>query len=479
MLRLNVYFLDKTHNERYNTKVKFYKQGEIKIMAIIKKIIVLFILICLLTGVKCFATTGNVNAPNGLVLRESASKDADPITTISNNETVEIIETEEEWYKVKFENFEGYLYKQYVEVNENEVVENTNVEEPIVENTNVEEPIVENTDNENVTNITENTTNQEVYPKQATTKINGKVYIMPSLASTVINNIEEQKEITITKSINSWLYVQSDDISGWIRKSIVEISDITEEIAEEQEEQEDEKQLEQETEPKKEETYESKKGYVNVSSSANIREEANTSSLVVTTLTNNTEVTIIGEEGEWYKITYGNYTGYISKNLVSDTQSTTTSRGNIDRNSTNSEETNNTSTQSAPVTDETLAGGEKIAAFARQYVGNASYVYGGTTPNGFDCSGFVYYVFNSCGYSLSRSCGVQASSGVAVTKDELLPGDILFFNNTSDGSIGHVGIYVGGGTMVHAANTRRGVTTDTINSGYYNTYYYSARRIAY
>ena len=55
--------------------------------------------------------------------------------------------------------------------------------------------------------------------------------------------------------------------------------------------------------------------------------------------------------------------------------------------------------------------------------------------------------------------------------------ELIFFNNGSNGSIGHVAIYVGNGTIVHAANTRRGVTTDTINSGYYNTYYYTARRV--
>lgn len=96
---------------------------------------------------------------------------------------------------------------------------------------------------------------------------------------------------------------------------------------------------------------------------------------------------------------------------------------------------------------------------------------------GFDCTGFTYYVYNSCGYSLSRSCSAQANTGTEVSKDTLQPGDLLLFNNGSNGSIGHVGIYIGGGNFIHAANSRRGVTTDTINSGYYDTYYYSARRI--
>ena len=133
-------------------------------------------------------------------------------------------------------------------------------------------------------------------------------------------------------------------------------------------------------------------------------------------------------------------------------------------------------TVTLPVVSDSSAGND-IAAYAKKYIGY-SYVSGGTTPNnGFDCSGFVYYIVNECGYSLSRSCQVQANSGVAVSRQNLVAGDLLFFCNGANGSIGHVGIYIGGGQFVHAANSKRGVTTDTINSGYYDKYYYSARRI--
>ena len=96
---------------------------------------------------------------------------------------------------------------------------------------------------------------------------------------------------------------------------------------------------------------------------------------------------------------------------------------------------------------------------------------------GFDCTGFTYYVYNACGYKLNRSCSVQEKTGIEVSKENLQPGDLLLFNNGSNGSIGHVGIYMGDGRFIHAVNTRRGVDTDTIYSGYYYTYYYSARRI--
>ena len=132
----------------------------------------------------------------------------------------------------------------------------------------------------------------------------------------------------------------------------------------------------------------------------------------------------------------------------------------------------------APVPQAASSEGERIANYAKQYIGYG-YGYGGTSPeSGFDCSGFAQYVYSSCGYSIGRTCSNQLGNGSQISKEELQVGDLVFFNNTSSGSVGHVGIYIGDNMIVHAANSRRGVTTDTIASGYYNNYYYTARRIA-
>lgn len=241
------------------------------------------------------------------------------------------------------------------------------------------------------------------------------------------------------------------------------------------------KPQEQEKEPEKEsDKLTLTKGYIN-SSSVNVRKEPNTSSEIITTLILNTGVSIVGQTDEWYKVTYGDYLGYIYKPLISETPMAT-SRGNETRSQeekTSSSVTTQPTDSSTPVYNTTsTTAGEQIVSFAKQYLGY-SYVYGGTTPGGgFDCSGFVYYVLKSCGYNISRSLTVQATTGTAVSKAELQLGDVIFFDNTSNGALGHVGIYVGDGRFIHAANPTRGVVTDTINSGYYNTYYHSARRIA-
>ena len=77
--------------------------------------------------------------------------------------------------------------------------------------------------------------------------------------------------------------------------------------------------------------------------------------------------------------------------------------------------------------------------------------------------------------NLNRTAAAQYSNGTAVSRGDLQVGDLVMFGNGSN--INHVGIYAGNGTIVHAANPSRGVTTDTINSGYYNTHYIGARRI--
>ncbi len=108
--------------------------------------------------------------------------------------------------------------------------------------------------------------------------------------------------------------------------------------------------------------------------------------------------------------------------------------------------------------------GQQIADFAVQYVGNP-YVWGGTSlTEGADCSGFVQTVFANFGLYLSRTAESQSYGGTSISLDNLHPGDLLFYNST--GSIDHVAIYIGGGQIVHAANSRSGII---ISNAYYQT----------
>lgn len=125
-------------------------------------------------------------------------------------------------------------------------------------------------------------------------------------------------------------------------------------------------------------------------------------------------------------------------------------------------------------TSSSNAYGSSVVDYAMQFLG-CRYVYGGTSTSGFDCSGFTQYVYKNFGVSLNRSSGAQYSNGVSVSRSELQPGDLLFFNGYSS-SITHVGLYIGNNQMIHASTPSTGVIISDL-SGYYTNTYVGARRV--
>ncbi|MFZ3101036.1 MAG: C40 family peptidase [Desulfitobacteriaceae bacterium] len=103
-----------------------------------------------------------------------------------------------------------------------------------------------------------------------------------------------------------------------------------------------------------------------------------------------------------------------------------------------------------------------------------SYVFGGTTRNGFDCSGFTQYVFAGSEISLPRTSFEQFKSGTSVNQEKLQQGDLVFFTTYAKGA-SHVGIYISGGNFVHASIN--GVKISSLNESYYNSHYVGARRV--
>jgi cell wall-associated NlpC family hydrolase len=126
----------------------------------------------------------------------------------------------------------------------------------------------------------------------------------------------------------------------------------------------------------------------------------------------------------------------------------------------------------------TAGGGAALAALAREYLGYP-YVFGGSTPAGFDCSGFVKYVAaRALGIQLGRDVFAQINAGVPVAPDDLRPGDLVFQKNTYRWGLSHVGIYIGNGQMISAQSESTGVRIQHIWDGYWGPRFYGARRIA-
>ncbi|MBQ6868462.1 MAG: C40 family peptidase [Clostridia bacterium] len=162
---------------------------------------------------------------------------------------------------------------------------------------------------------------------------------------------------------------------------------------------------------------------------------------------------IIGINNGWLKVKYKGTTGYISPDYVEFVELTEADKAEAE-----------------------VSKGQQVVNKAKQYLG-VKYVYGGASPSGFDCSGFTSYVYKQFGIKLNRSSSAQTSNGYKVSKSELQLGDLVFFSSPGSKSVGHVGIYIGNGNFIHAVKPGRAVEIDTMTSGYYNTYYWGARRV--
>ncbi len=122
--------------------------------------------------------------------------------------------------------------------------------------------------------------------------------------------------------------------------------------------------------------------------------------------------------------------------------------------------------------------GEQIASTALKYLGTP-YVWGGTSPSGFDCSGFVYYVMNQVlgNGSFPRSMGDQVLQGTPVDPNDLQPGDLVFQQNTYQWGLSHAGIYIGNGQFINAENESTGVAIADLWDNYWGPRFFTARRI--
>lgn len=116
---------------------------------------------------------------------------------------------------------------------------------------------------------------------------------------------------------------------------------------------------------------------------------------------------------------------------------------------------------------------QRLLGIASQYEG-VPYVFGGTSPSGFDCSGFTRYVYSAVGVNLPRMADEQYGVGNDVSMSNLAPGDLVFFSTYAPG-VSHVGIYIGNNQFINASND--GVSVASLNSSYWSSHYVGAKRV--
>ncbi len=218
-------------------------------------------------------------------------------------------------------------------------------------------------------------------------------------------------------------------------------------------------------------------GYGRVNGTAvNVRSGPGTSYAVVGQADLGDSAYIIGINNQWFRVIYGDSLGYIRSDYVDLTEIPYENRASdqeplfyIGGKSTGvapsadalRQKTNGTARQ-------------EIVNTAKQYIG-APYAWGGTSPSGFDCSSFVQFVFAKHGVSLPRTSSQQWSVGSSVSRANLQPGDLVFFNTSGQG-VSHVGIYIGNGQFIHASSSR-GIIISELSSSYWSPRYIGAKQI--
>lgn len=128
-----------------------------------------------------------------------------------------------------------------------------------------------------------------------------------------------------------------------------------------------------------------------------------------------------------------------------------------------------------PFKTEAAFSAKTLIAEAHKVIGTP-YRAGGTTPKGFDCSGFVSYTYKKVGVSLPHSSGAMYKKGKSVSLKQLAPGDLLFFKTSKHKGVSHVAIYIGNGRMIHATSSK-GVKVDSIYQSYWKQRFVGAKRL--
>jgi cell wall-associated NlpC family hydrolase len=183
-----------------------------------------------------------------------------------------------------------------------------------------------------------------------------------------------------------------------------------------------------------------------------LRAGASTSSAILGVYSTGTQLTVLGVSGNWLKVSVSGTVGYIRSDFVG--YGGTASTGYV-------------STQSK---------GEQIVATAKEYLGT-KYVWGGMSTSGFDCSGFVNYVYKLYDYSMNRVAqSIFSYDGTWVDKEDLQPGDLVFFGY-SGSSVSHVGMYIGDGQFIHSSSSAGQVVITDLSQSYYTRMYVGAKRI--
>lgn len=283
----------------------------------------------------------------------------------------------------------------------------------------------------------------------------------PSVADSSLAYLDAGTQVSLTgQTMDNWVSVDVNGTSGWIYSEFLGDNGQTSSAPS--------ASSDTTTATDSAIAYNGATGDWHTNDSVNLRSDASTSAGVITVLPASAGVSLTGAISNGFAEGATDYgTGWISQQYLSE--------GSAAANAPAAETP--APSESVPSAAPSGSNGQALVDYAMQFLGQA-YVWAGNQPGGFDCSGLTQYVVqNVLGYDIGHGTPGQTSYGTPVAYGNWQAGDLIFFQNTSDAGISHVGIYIGNGQMIHAENPSTGVTISDVYSDYYTSHYYGAYRL--
>ncbi|EEL31809.1 C40 family peptidase [Bacillus toyonensis] len=365
---------------------------------------------------------------SSLRVRTGPSTSHTTVASITKGQVVQVVGEVQDWFKINYAGQAAYISKDYVTKggsNENGSQGNNQ----------------NNNQNNNVTVQTGGT-----YVVNATSL---RVRTGPAAYHSVIGGVLNGTTLNVVGSEGSWFKVNYQGKTGFVSGEFVKFVKGGTATPE------------QPKQPEKPNQGAIGDYYINASA-LNVRSGEGTNYRIIGALSQGQKVQVISENSGWSKINYNGQNGYIGTRFLSKTPvggAVDKPNNNNNQNNNNQNNNNNTGNNSGDTSS--------LLAYAKSMQG-VPYVWGGTSANGVDCSGYIYHVFKKFGHNISRQSVAGYWSSLPKTSSPQ-PGDLIYFQNTYKAGPSHMGIYLGGGSFIQSGD--KGVAIASLSNSYWKSHF--------